>query len=77
MVRNAYLEHPALVGVCLGVVRGMDFDDAESVRLRLKKPARALRLDKTGAWRPVGQGKVITLDRIEAFTCAPVKLVWE
>ena len=55
----------------------MDFDDAESVRLRLKKPARALRLDKTGAWRPVGQGKVITLDRIEAFTCAPVKLVWE
>ena len=27
MVRNAYLEYPALVGVCLGVVRGLSFDD--------------------------------------------------
>ena len=32
MVRNAYLEYPALVGVCLGVVRGVDFDDADKVR---------------------------------------------
>ena len=32
MVRNAYLEYPALVGVCLGVVRGVSFDDADRVR---------------------------------------------
>ena len=32
MVRNAYLEYPALVGVCLGVVRGVNFDDADKVR---------------------------------------------
>ena len=32
IVRNAYLGYPALVGVCLGVVRGMDFDDADRVR---------------------------------------------
>ena len=32
MVRNAYLEYPALVGVCLGVVSGLDFDDTNKVR---------------------------------------------
>ena len=32
MVRNAYLEYPALVGVCLGVVSGLDFDDDNKVR---------------------------------------------
>lgn len=32
MVRNAYLEYPALVGVCLGVVRGMEFDDDNRAR---------------------------------------------
>ena len=32
MVRNAYLEYPALVGVCLGVVCGLDFDDDNRVR---------------------------------------------
>jgi hypothetical protein len=32
MVRNAYLEYPALVGVCLGVVCGLDFDDDNKVR---------------------------------------------
>ena len=32
MVRNGYLEYPALAGVCLGVVKGLDFDDAEKAR---------------------------------------------
>ena len=30
MVRNGYLEYPALVGVCLGVVRGLSFDDEKA-----------------------------------------------
>lgn len=32
MVRNAYLEYPALVGVCLGVVRGRSFENADKTR---------------------------------------------
>ena len=32
MVRNAYLEYPALVGVCLGVVRGLSFDNGDKAR---------------------------------------------
>ena len=30
MVRDSHLEYPALVGVCLGVVRGLSFDDGKS-----------------------------------------------
>lgn len=30
MVRNAHLEYPALVGICLGVVRGLSFDDEKA-----------------------------------------------
>ena len=32
MVRNAYLEYPALVGVCLGMVRGLSFEDGDKAR---------------------------------------------
>lgn len=32
MVRNAYWEYPALVGVCLGVVRGLSFGNGDKAR---------------------------------------------
>ena len=53
----------------------MDYDDAENVTLRLKTPAKAERLCKDGAWRAIGEGSEIVIDKIEAFTCVPVRLV--
>ena len=53
----------------------MDYDDAQNIRLQLKAPARAERLGKDGVWYPVGEGSEIVIDRLEAFTCAPIRLI--
>ena len=53
----------------------MDYDDAEHVSLRLKTPARAERLGYDGKWMPIGEGSEILVDKIEAFTCAPIRLI--
>ena len=55
----------------------MDYDDAENVKLRLKAPAGASRLGYDGVWRPIGEGSEIAVDRIDAFTCAPIRLEWK
>ncbi|MBR2949139.1 MAG: hypothetical protein IKC46_04680 [Lachnospiraceae bacterium] len=52
----------------------MDFDDAENVTLRLKTPAKAERLLKDGTWQYIGEGSKIIIDKIEGFTCAPIRL---
>jgi len=52
----------------------MDYDDAENVKLILKTPAKAECLCKDGVWRAIGEGGEIVIDKIEAFTCMPVRL---